>query len=167
MELISWNEFSKVELRVGTIIEVEEFPEARVPAYRLRVDFGPEIGVKKSRSSGWSISRPNRLARSAPNAWSPGCTATMVRWSSPCPTSRWPTAASWAKGAQRSGHGVVLLLIFFLPRRPGSCFAAKALRPSRQAGEAGRQAIPGLSATLRALFSILPGLSRCSCEARP
>jgi len=48
MEMIEWNEFEKVELRVGTIRKVEEFPEARVPAYKLWVDFGEEIGVRKS-----------------------------------------------------------------------------------------------------------------------
>ena len=45
---IQWSDFEKVELRVGTIVEVLEFPEARKPAWRLRVDFGPEIGVKQS-----------------------------------------------------------------------------------------------------------------------
>ena len=48
METISWAEFEKVELRVGTIVEVEDFPEARKPAFKLKVDFGDEIGVKKS-----------------------------------------------------------------------------------------------------------------------
>jgi len=48
MEEISWNHFAKVELRAGTIIEVEEFPEARVPAYQVKADFGPEFGVKQS-----------------------------------------------------------------------------------------------------------------------
>jgi len=48
METISWADFEKVELRIGTIIEVEEFPEARNPAFKLKVDFGDEIGVKKS-----------------------------------------------------------------------------------------------------------------------
>lgn len=48
METISWNDFEKVELRVGTIVDVEAFPEARVPAYKLRVDFGPEVGERKS-----------------------------------------------------------------------------------------------------------------------
>jgi tRNA-binding protein len=48
LETISWADFEKVELRIGTIIEVEDFLEARVPAFKLRVDFGDEIGVKKS-----------------------------------------------------------------------------------------------------------------------
>jgi len=48
METISWADFEKVELRVGTIVEVEDFPEARKPAFKLKVDFGNEIGVKKS-----------------------------------------------------------------------------------------------------------------------
>ena len=48
MKEISWQEFEQVELRVGTIVEVEDFPEARVPAYKVKADFGPDIGVKKS-----------------------------------------------------------------------------------------------------------------------
>jgi tRNA-binding protein len=45
---ISFDDFLEVDIRVGTIVGVDDFPEARRPAYRLRVDFGPEIGVKKS-----------------------------------------------------------------------------------------------------------------------
>jgi len=44
---ISWNDFEKVELRVGTIVEVNEFPSARKPAYKLKIDFG-ELGFKHS-----------------------------------------------------------------------------------------------------------------------
>ncbi|MVN90546.1 tRNA-binding protein [Mucilaginibacter aquatilis] len=47
METISWNDFEKVELRAGTIMEVRDFPEARKPAYQLRVDFG-DLGKKWS-----------------------------------------------------------------------------------------------------------------------
>jgi tRNA-binding protein len=47
METISWNDFEKVELRAGTILEVFDFPEARKPAYKLSVDFGP-LGIKQS-----------------------------------------------------------------------------------------------------------------------
>jgi tRNA-binding protein len=48
METITWDEFAKIELRVGCILSVAAFPEARKPAYILTVDFGPEIGIKKS-----------------------------------------------------------------------------------------------------------------------
>ena len=48
MNDLEWNDFQKVELRVGTIIEAEDFPEARNPAFILKVDFGEVIGVKKS-----------------------------------------------------------------------------------------------------------------------
>ena len=47
MEEITWDDFEKVDLRVGTVLEALEFPEARRPAYKLRVDFG-ELGIKTS-----------------------------------------------------------------------------------------------------------------------
>jgi tRNA-binding protein len=47
METINWNDFEKVELRIGTILKVEDFPEAIKPAYKITVDFG-EFGIKKS-----------------------------------------------------------------------------------------------------------------------
>jgi len=47
-QFISWNDFEKVELRVGTVLSVDEFPEARNPAYKLSIDFGDEIGIRKS-----------------------------------------------------------------------------------------------------------------------
>jgi tRNA-binding protein len=47
---ITWKDFEKVDIRIGTIVEVENFPEARNPAFILHVDFGIEIGLKKSSS---------------------------------------------------------------------------------------------------------------------
>lgn len=46
--LLEWQEFEKVEMRVGTILEVNNFPEARKPAFQLTIDFGKTIGIKKS-----------------------------------------------------------------------------------------------------------------------
>ena len=48
MENISWSDFEKIELRAGTVVEVKEFPEARKPAFKLKIDFGEEIGIKQA-----------------------------------------------------------------------------------------------------------------------
>jgi len=45
---LTWSEFEKVEMRVGTVLEVNDFPEARKPAYQLTIDFGAEIGIRKT-----------------------------------------------------------------------------------------------------------------------
>lgn len=46
--MLSWEEFEKVEMRVGTILKVDEFPEARKPAYQLQIDFGESLGILKT-----------------------------------------------------------------------------------------------------------------------
>ena len=48
MNNINWNDFKKVELRIGTIIEITDFPEAKKPAYKLKIDLGEKIGIKQS-----------------------------------------------------------------------------------------------------------------------
>jgi tRNA-binding protein len=48
MKLINWADFEQIELRVGTVREVMDFPEARKPAWKLRIDFGADIGIKTS-----------------------------------------------------------------------------------------------------------------------
>lgn len=48
MSNLSWNDFAKVDMRVGTILVVDNFPEARNPSYKLQIDFGEEVGIRKS-----------------------------------------------------------------------------------------------------------------------
>ncbi len=54
---LTWDEFDRVDMRVGRIVAVEEFPEARRPAWKLTVDFGPEIGMRRSSAQITNYSR--------------------------------------------------------------------------------------------------------------
>jgi export-related chaperone CsaA len=58
--MISWKDFEKIDIRIGTIIEVHDFPEARNPAYKLVVDFG-ELGIKKSSAQITSLYKKEEL----------------------------------------------------------------------------------------------------------
>ncbi len=61
MEQITWNDFERVELRVGRIVKVEKFPEAKKAAYKLEIDFGPEIGTKRSSAQVTQLYSENEL----------------------------------------------------------------------------------------------------------
>ncbi|GAA4384320.1 tRNA-binding protein [Hymenobacter koreensis] len=58
---LSWAEFERVELRVGTILEANPFPAARKPAYQLLIDFGPELGRRKSSAQITALYTPETL----------------------------------------------------------------------------------------------------------
>lgn len=61
MEMISWNDFARVDLRVGRILSAVVFTEARAPAYILEVDFGEKIGIRKSSARITDLYRPEDL----------------------------------------------------------------------------------------------------------
>jgi tRNA-binding protein len=61
MPTISWDDFARVELRVGRVLSADVFAEARKPAYVLQVDFGPEIGIKKSSAQITHLYTPQQL----------------------------------------------------------------------------------------------------------
>ncbi|MFU8768174.1 MAG: tRNA-binding protein [Desulfotignum sp.] len=61
MQTISWDEFEKVQLRVGRVLSAKVFQEARTPAYVLQVDFGEEIGIRKSSARITHLYRPEDL----------------------------------------------------------------------------------------------------------
>ena len=61
METIAWDDFERVELRVGTVLRVEAFPEARKPAYKVWADFGPEVGEKKTSVQITALYSPEEL----------------------------------------------------------------------------------------------------------
>ena len=60
METISWNDFEKVDIRVGTVVEVKNFPKARKPAYKLTIDFGA-LGIKQSSAQVTKFYSPKEL----------------------------------------------------------------------------------------------------------
>jgi tRNA-binding protein len=61
MDMIDWNDFTKVELRVGRVLSAAVFPEARKPAYVLQVDFGKELGIRKSSAQVTALYSPDEL----------------------------------------------------------------------------------------------------------
>ncbi|RPD40374.1 tRNA-binding protein [Chitinophaga barathri] len=61
METITWNDFEKVQIRVGTILTAVNFEKAKNPAYQLEIDFGPELGIKRSSAQITRLYQPDEL----------------------------------------------------------------------------------------------------------
>ncbi len=63
LDVITWDDFVKMDVRVGRVIEVDDFPEARRPAWKLRIDFGPDFGVKRSSAQITNYSKEELIGR--------------------------------------------------------------------------------------------------------
>jgi tRNA-binding protein len=61
--MITYDDFRRVDMRIGRVLEVEHFPEARKPSYRLKIDFGPQIGVKNSSAQITGYSKDELMGR--------------------------------------------------------------------------------------------------------
>ena len=61
MDTITWADFEKIDIRVGIIIEVKDFPKAKKPAYQLTIDFGAELGIKRSSAQITKFYTPDNL----------------------------------------------------------------------------------------------------------
>jgi tRNA-binding protein len=62
-DLVTWEDFARIDIRVGRVIEVEDFPQAHRPAWKLRIDFGPDLGVKRSSAQVTNYAREELLDR--------------------------------------------------------------------------------------------------------
>jgi len=96
--VIDITQFQAVDMRVGRVVSVEEFPEARVPAWKLHIDFGPEIGIKRSSAQITHYSREDLL-----DTLVVGCVNLTPRV-----IARFPSEVL-VMGALDEAHGVVLL----------------------------------------------------------
>jgi tRNA-binding protein len=94
----TWEEFERLRLTVGLITEVEDFPEARVPAYKLTVDFGPETGTKRSSAQLTHYAQQDLLGRQV----------VCVLGFEPKRIAGFPSEVL-VLGAYSAGHGVVIL----------------------------------------------------------
>jgi tRNA-binding protein len=94
----TWEEFERLRTTVGVVTEVEDFPEARVPAYKLTIDFGPETGTKRSSAQLTHYAKPDLLGRQV----------VCVLGFEPKRIAGFPSEVRML-GAYSSEHGVVLL----------------------------------------------------------
>ena len=94
----TWEEFERIRITVGVVTEVEDFPEARVPAYKLTIDFGPDIGTKRSSAQLTHYAKPELLGRQV----------VCVLGFEPKRIAGFPSEVLML-GAYSTEHGVVLL----------------------------------------------------------